>query len=132
MSFELVSNNYGKSAVRLLRVTREAQQHDVKDVSVDIQFEGDFEAVHTAGDNSRVLPTDTMKNTVYVLAAQQPVGEIEQFAGRLVTHFLDRNRQVSQVKVRISERLWSRIAVGQRFHPTAFVASGSEARTASV
>jgi|SRR5579859_4354881 len=132
MSFELVSNNYGKSAVRLLRVTRDGQQHDVKDISVDIQFEGDFEAVHTVGDNSRVLPTDTMKNTVYALAARQPVGEIEEFAQRLVEHFLDHNRQVSQVKLGISERLWSRIPVDKKLHPTAFVSGGDERRTACV
>ena len=132
MSCELASNSYGKSAVRLVRVTRTGPHHDVKDISVDIQFEGDFEAVHTAGDNSEVLPTDTMKNTVYALAARQPVGEIEEFAQRLVAHFLDRNRQVSEVQVRISEHAWSRIAVDQELHPTAFVSGGGERRTASV
>ena len=73
MSFELVANNYGKSRVRLVRVTRSGQQHEVKDISVDIQFEGDFDEVHTKGDNSKVLPTDTMKNTVYALARQEAI-----------------------------------------------------------
>ncbi len=36
---------------------------------MSVQLEGDFEKVHSEGDNSDVLPTDTMKNTVYVLAA---------------------------------------------------------------
>src|SRR5438270_13572163 len=104
MSFDLVSNSYGKSAVRLVRVTRTAQQHELKDIAVDIQFEGDFDEVHTQGDNSKVLPTDTMKNTVYALAGQEPVGEIEDFGKRLSTHFLEHNSQVSKVTVNISER----------------------------
>jgi urate oxidase len=132
MSFELVANNYGKSRVRLLRVTRTGLQHDIKDISVDIQFEGDYDAVHTKGDNSKVLPTDTMKNTVYALAAQHPVGEIEDFGTRLVSHFLGNNTQVAGVKLNISEHLWSRISSDTKPHPTAFVSSGNERRTATV
>src|SRR5437764_8692717 len=109
MSFELVANNYGKSRVRLVRVTRNTPQHEITDITVDIQFEGDFDAVHTQGDNSAVLPTDTMKNTVYALAAREAVGEIENFGMRLVSHFLTGNLQVSRVTVRIAEHLWSHI-----------------------
>ena len=132
MSFELVANNYGKSRVRLVRITRNTPQHEITDISVDIQFEGDFDAVHTKGDNSKVLPTDTMKNTVYALAAQQPVGEIEHFGARLVSHFLTHNSQISAVKVGISEHLWSRIISDNKAHPSAFISAGNERRTASV
>lgn len=132
MTFELVSNSYGKSSVRLVRVTRSGQQHELKDISVDIQFEGDFDAVHIAGDNSKVLPTDTMKNTVYALAGERPIGEIEDFALRLVSHFLKNNPQLSGVKTHISEHLWSRISVGSKPHPSAFVSNGEEGRTATV
>lgn len=132
MNFELVENNYGKSDIRLLRVSRSGQQHEITDITVDIQFEGDFNAVHTEGDNSAVLPTDTMKNTVYALAAQEPVGEIENFGVRLVSHFLNNNPQVSRLTVRIGEHLWSRIAADDKPHPTAFVSRGRELRTARV
>lgn len=132
MGFELIANHYGKSRVRLVRVTRTGPQHDIKDISVDIQFEGDFDAVHTRGDNSKVLPTDTMKNTVYALAAQHPVGEIEHFGIRLVSHFLRDNPQVTAVRVNISEHLWSRIPAETKPHPTAFVSAGNERRTATV
>jgi urate oxidase len=131
MGIKLVSNNYGKSAVRLVRITRGEQQHELKDIIVDVQLKGDFEAVHTKGDNRKVLPTDTMKNTVYVLAGQQPVGEIEHFAGRLISHFLSNNPQVSSVRVNISERLWSRIPAAGKPHPTAFVAGTREERVAT-
>jgi len=132
MSFELVANNYGKSHVRLVRVSRSGSHHEIKDISVDIQFEGDFDAVHAEGDNSKVLPTDTMKNTVYVLAAQQPVGEIEDFGIRLASHFLSKNAHLSAVEICISEHLWNRIGAEARPHPTAFISSGNERRTAVV
>jgi len=132
MSFDLVDNNYGKSGIRLLRLNRSGQQHEIKDVNVHIQFEGKFTAVHTQGDNSAVLPTDTMKNTVYALAAQKPVGEIENFGMRLVSHFLTGNSQVSKVIVRIGEHLWSHIPAHGKPHPTAFVSGGGELRTAKV
>jgi urate oxidase len=132
MSFDLVANNYGKSGIRLLRLDRSGQRHEIKDISVDIQFEGEFGAVHTQGDNSAVLPTDTMKNTVYALAARQPLGEIENFGMRLVSHFLTSNPQVSRVTVRIGEHLWSHIPANGTPHPTAFVSSGRELRTARI
>src|SRR5690348_10109565 len=132
MSFELIANNYGKSRVRLLRINRAGPQHEIKDICVDIQFEGDFDAVHTKGDNSKVLPTDTMKNTVYALAAQQPVGEIEHFGTRLASHFLSHNPQVTAVGVNLSEHQWSRIGDDIRPHPTAFISAGNERRTATV
>lgn len=132
MSFDLIANNYGKSSIRLLRVNRSQRQHEIKDITVDIQFEGDFGAVHTAGDNSAVLPTDTMKNTVYALAAREPVGDIEAFGKLLVSHFLDHNRQVLGVRVRLREHLWSRITADGKPHATAFMSEGRELRTAKI
>src|SRR5947209_9186831 len=101
MTVQLAQNNYGKSGIRLVRVTREGKRHDLKDITVDIQFEGDFETVHTRGDNSKVLPTDTIKNTVYALAGKKPVGEIEDFAQRLIKHFFADNPQISEIHIRI-------------------------------
>lgn len=132
MSIKLSSNNYGKSRVRLVRITRGEEAHHLKDISLDIQFEGDFEEVHTHGDNRKVLPTDTMKNTVYVLASQQPVGEIEEFGLRLAEYFLEQNSQVRNARVSMSERLWARISMQGQPHPWAFVAGRPERRTAMV
>ena len=73
-----------------------------------------------------------MKNTVYALAAREPVGEIENFGRRLVSHFLNSNPQVSRVTVRIREHLWSRVSADGKPHPTAFVSGGRELRTGKV
>ena len=122
----LAANSYGKSRVRMIKVARHAGLHDLADLTIDIRFEGDFETAHTAGDNSRILPTDTMKNTVYALAMDGPeVEQIEEFALRLARYFLDRNPQVTRVGIDIAERLWNRLA------PYAFSAGG-ERRTCAV
>lgn len=129
---KLVSSNYGKSRVRLVRVVRNAGRHELKDISVDVQLTGDFEFAHTRGDNRKVLPTDTMKNMVYALAKQQPVDHIEAFGARLANHFMANLPQVSEARVAISEKMWHRIVVDGDPHPWAFVAGASERRTARV
>ena len=88
MPIRLAENNYGKSRVRLLRVSRQEGRHDIKELALAIRFEGDFEAAHVQGDNRKILPTDTMKNTVYALARQHPIETIERFSLHLIEHFL--------------------------------------------
>jgi urate oxidase len=130
MAIKLGANNYGKSRVRLLRVVKQQGRHDIKDLTIRIRFEGDFETAHTAGDNRKILPTDTMKNTVYVLARQYPAEALEDFALHLIEHFLTYNPQVSRVQIEADENLWGRVTLGGKPHPSAFTRSGSEKRTA--
>jgi urate oxidase len=131
MAVRLGENNYGSSRVRLLRVSRQAGRHDIKELTVTIRFEGDFDAAHTKGENRKILPADTMKNTVYALARQYPVEAVEDFALHLIEHFLTYNDQVSRVRIEASENPWSRIPHGMKPHAFAFTrASGPEKRTA--
>ena len=129
MSIRLGENNYGKSRVRLLRVVRQEGRHDIKEVTFDIRFEGDFETAHTKGENRKILPTDTMKNTVYALARQYPVEAIEDFSTHLVEHFLTYNPQVSYVRIHAAENMWTRILHGGKPHASAFVRASGEKRT---
>jgi urate oxidase len=122
----LGANSYGKSGIRLVRIGRAGARHDVKDVTVAIRFEGEFAAAHVEGENADVLPTDTMKNTVYALAKDSAGGDIEDFGLELSGHFLRDNRQVSRIDVSIEERTWERIS------DTAFEGSTEERRTARV
>jgi urate oxidase len=132
MSTVLTANHYGKSRVRLVKVERHGSRHDLTDLNVDIQLRGDFAASYEQGDNRQVLPTDTMKNTVYALAHRQPIGEIEEFGLRLADHFVNRNAQVSGARIAISQTGWARIPVGGRAHDHAFLQGGAERRTAVV
>jgi urate oxidase len=130
-SIELSECSYGKSGVRLVKVERHGASHEMKDLTVAIQVHGAFDAAYSEGDNRLILPTDTMKNTVYVLAGQGPLGEIENFGMRLAKHFLERNSHFARVRVRISEKIWQ--AIGCNGEPQhSFQQVGPECRTAVV
>ena len=128
----LAENSYGKSGIRLVKVVRREGGHDLRDVTVAVRFEGRFEAAHVAGDNSAVLPTDTMKNTVYALARERFDGSIEAFGLALCDHFLGSAAASSRVSVEIAEHPWRRLTAGGAPHPHAFVRPGGERRTARV
>jgi urate oxidase len=109
MSIVLGANNYGKSEVRLVKVTRGEDRHELIDLTVDIALEGDFEAAHLKGDNTGLLATDTMRNTVYALARTHPVDQIESFGIALVERYLEAGPSVTRATVRIAEHPWARI-----------------------
>lgn len=133
MPVKIVHNNYGKCRVRLMKVARRGEWHELQNLTVKIAFEGDFTAVHTTGDNSKVLPTDTMKNTVYTLSQQTlEIEEIESFALRLAGYFLANNNQVTRVIIEIAEHGWTRINVGGERHQHSFIKGGDEKRTTKV
>ena len=118
--------------MRLVQVLRQPDRHDLRDLTVAIRFEGDYDASYIEGDNSAVLPTDTMKNTVYALAARQPVGEPEAFGLRLARHFLDRNVRLNRVRIDLTEHAWERLPRGERSHGQAFAQTRAGSRTAAV
>ena len=126
----LSETSYGKSRVRLVRVTRHGDRHEVRDFTVAVAFEGNYDTSYTDGDNRDVLPTDTMKNTVYALAARDGVGEPETFCQTLGRHFVDRNPKLENAIVDIVDHGWGRISIGTREHGQAFVRRGPELRTA--
>jgi urate oxidase len=128
----LVNSAYGKSGVRLVQVTRRADRHDVSDLAVAIRFRGDYDRSYTAGDNTGVLPTDTMKNTVYALAADTIVQEPEPFGLALAGHFLDRNPRLAEVQIELTARIWARIRRGGSEDGQAFTGQGPERRVATV
>jgi len=127
----LGQNDYGKSEIRLVKVRRDTGRHELRDLTVDVALEGDFEAAHVKGDNTGLLATDTMRNTVYALAKDHLTGSIEEFALRLVDHFLEAGPTVGRARVRITEHPWSRIEVGGQNHEHSFV-RGSGERIATV
>src|SRR3982750_1741273 len=128
MPAKLAQNSYGKSAVRLTRGTRLPDRHELADLSVNGRLEGDFARSYTHGDNSTVIATDSIKNTVYLLAKQHPVDSPESFALHLAGHFVKSYEQVARADVEIEQSAWQRIGVAGKPHPTAFVSAGGEIR----
>ena len=132
MNIKLAKNAYGKNAVNLSKIIRHPDYHEFRQISVSVSLQGDFETAHTLGDNSKILPTDTQKNTVYALAKEYFTDSIEAFAISLANHFTGNNPQVSLTRIEIAEHLYSRLSFDGKQHPHAYVSSGNERHTAVV
>ena len=85
----LVSNRYGKHRVRVLKVLRDRNRHVVCELEVDVLLEGELAASYHSSDNSSIIPTDTVKNTVQVLAHDSLNTCRTSFAVVLGNHFLN-------------------------------------------
>ncbi len=128
---ELGPNRYGKSAIRLVKVSRDRDGHRVRDLTVAIALEGDFGAAHTEGDNANVVATDTMKNSVYALAPEHLTGPIEGFGRVVAEHFLA-SPQVASSTVSIREHRWLSMPTDGGPSRDAFIRAGDFTRTAIV
>jgi urate oxidase len=122
----LGENRYGKSRIRLVHVKRHPDRHDFREWTVQVLLRGDFNSCFTDGDNSAILPTDTMKNTVYSLARDSSATCMEEFAKELIEFLLRRNPQVSEAEVTISEKAWEHLVAGGKRQPTTFVQTSNE------
>ena len=132
MAITFGDNQYGKAEVRLVKITRDGDRHQIEDLNVSSSLRGDFAAAHTDGDNSHVVATDTQKNTVYAFAQQFGVGQIEDFGLRLGHHFVDDFEWVTGAQIRIEQYGWDRIPVDGADHPHAFSRAGGGTRTTVV
>jgi urate oxidase len=126
MNIRLSKNAYGKNAVNLSKIIRHADHHEFRQISVNVSLEGDFDTAHTIGDNAKILPTDTQKNTVYALAKSHFNSGIEEFAMVLAAHFRDGNPQITKVTIEIEEHLYNRLIIHGAVHPHAFSSAGNE------
>jgi len=132
MNIKLGKNAYGKNAVNLSKIIRHKDYHEFRQISVNVSLQGDFETAHTLGDNSKILATDTQKNTVYILAKEHFTGSIEEFAIYLVDFFIANNPQVSVATVDIEEHLYTQMKFDGKVHPHAYISSGNEKHTTTV
>jgi urate oxidase len=131
MSATLGDNRYGKAGIRLFRVLRDTDRHEVADLTVDVYVEGGFDEAHTAGDNTAVLPTDTMRGTVHAFARDRWDPQPEVFGMRLAQHFVDTVGSVERATVHLTAAPWERITVGGGGHDHAFTGRGGERRAAT-
>jgi urate oxidase len=129
---QLGDNQYGKSRVRLSRITRHGDRHDFQEWSVSVLLRGGFADSFTKADNSKILPTDTMKNSVYSIARDSGAATIEEFALELGDYLLKNNSQVTGVTVEVSERAWKPMILDSKPEPQAFKLVGPELQTAVV
>ena len=124
----LVDHRYGKADVRLMRLDRTVNPHRLFEATLRITLEGAFAEAYAEGDNRRVLPTDSIKNTVYALARENSFETGEQFALTLGRHFTATREQVERASISVAEKPWQHHAG----FAAAFVAGGEERLTAQV
>ena len=132
MSFVLGPNQYGKAENRVVRVYRDTARHEIRDLNVSTALRGDFRDAHVTGDQAKVLPTDTQKNTCFAFAKEHGVTSPEDYALTLGARFLDVTPAASASRIEVEEYAWDRIEVGGTGHDHAFVKRGGEVRTTVV
>jgi urate oxidase len=132
MSIVLGPNQYGTAENRLVRIVRDTDRHEIRDLNVSSALRGRFEAAHVSGDQGDVLPTDTQKNTVFAFAKEKGVRSLEEFALTLGDHFIAQTPAADGARIEIEEYAWSRIPVDGAGHDHSFVRTGGGTRTTVV
>lgn len=140
MAVVLAGHQYGKAENRVVRFQRDTPRHEIVDLNVTSTLRGDFADAYLAGDQSKVLPTDSQKNTIYAFAKEGPAGQgmakgivaVEAYALDLARHFVDETGPVTGARIDVDSYRWERAVVSGREHDHTWVRAGGEVRTAAV
>ncbi|CAN5751528.1 urate oxidase [soil metagenome] len=133
MAITLGHNQYGKDEIRVVRLLRATEPHQILDYNVNVSLVGDFDAAHLEGDNRNVVPTDTSKNTTFAYAKHDDVvAQPESYGLALARHFVDDVEAVSRARISLEMYPWTRLTHDGAPHPYSFVRTGSHVRTACV
>lgn len=128
----LIKNKYGKGRVRVMRVHRDGDRHEVSQLSIKAMIEGDFGRAFTDADNSTSTSTDTIKNIVNVTARENLGLGTEEFCLVLAQRYLDLYPQVTGVSITAHEIKWSRLSIDGTPHPHSFVLDSNGKPTVEV
>jgi urate oxidase len=120
---KITSQKYGKKRVRVLRIERLGDgTHKIHEVNVSVLLDGDVLEAYYGDDNSQVVATDTIKNTITVLAQKYLTNVIEEFALVLGDHFLSKYPYMNRALVEVAGRTWDRyVRPDGSAHPHAFL-----------
>lgn len=126
----VASARYGKDNVRVYKVERDEKTgvQTVTEMTVTVLLEGAIETSYTKGDNSVVVATDSMKNTVYIKAKEHPVTPPELFASILGTHFIETYSHLTAAHIKVVTHRWTRMTIDGQPHPHSFYRDGNETR----
>jgi urate oxidase len=83
---------------------------------------------YTKADNAPIVATDTMKQTVYILAKQNPVTPPELFASILGDHFIQKYPHIHAAHIKVITHRWTRMTIDGKPHPHSFFRDGAETR----
>ncbi len=125
-------HRYGKAENRVVRIVRDTDRHEIRDLNVSSCLHGDFDAAHLEGDQGTVLPTDSQKQTIYSYAKEKGVEFVEEYGLALARHFVDDVEPVRSARIEIEEYAWERVVVDGAGHDHTWTRKGSEVRTAAI
>jgi len=128
----LIKNRYGKGRVRVMRIHRDGESHEVSQLNIKAMVEGDFARTYTHADNTRTVSTDTIKNVVNIVARENTGLCAEDFCQVLARKYLDLYPQVISVAITAHETKWSRLSFGGKPHPHSFVLDSNGKPTVEV
>ena len=132
MAYVLTDHQYGKAENRMVRFYKDSPRHEIHDLNVTTALRGDFEQAYLTGDQSKILPTDTQKNTAFSYTKEKGVPAIEEYGLHLARHFVHDVEPVSGARVEIEEFLWERAIVDGAEHDFTWLRKGQEIRTSAV
>ncbi|KFY16542.1 hypothetical protein V492_01260 [Pseudogymnoascus sp. VKM F-4246] len=130
----IVEARYGKDNVRVYKVNRDEKTgvQDVTEMTVCALLEGEIDTSYTVADNSVVVATDSIKNTIYITAKQNPVTPPELYASILAQHFVDKYKHIHAAHVKVTVHRWTRMTLDGKPHPHSFFRDGNETRNVEV
>jgi urate oxidase len=128
----LIENRYGKGRVRVMRIHRDGERHEVSQLNIKAMIEGDFARTYTHADNTRTVSTDTIKNVVNIVARENTGLCTEEFCQVLAKKYLDSYPQVTSVAITAHETKWSRLSFGGKPHPHSFILDSNGKPTVEV
>ena len=129
MAIRLGLTQYGKAETRVVRIYRDTERHEIRDLNVSTALRGDFDDAHLTGDQAKVLPTDSQKNTCFAFAKSHAAGAIEDYSIALAEHFVTDIPSVHQARVEVDEYPWERVPAGGTGHAHTFIRTGAGNRT---
>ncbi|KAL7396793.1 hypothetical protein ABVT39_011904 [Epinephelus coioides] len=129
---EFVRTGYGKNTVKVLVIRRQGSHHYIIELKADVELTLKSRKDYLTGDNSDIIPTDTIKNTVHALAKLKGVRSIEQFSLDICHHFLTSFNHVLRAKVHMEEAPWRRLEKNGVEHAHAFIYSPEACRFCDV
>src|SRR5215208_1023542 len=128
----LGDDQYGKAENRLVRIYRDTDRHEIRDINVSTCLRGDFSAAYLTGDQSNVLPTDSQKQTVHAYAKEKGLASIEEYGLELARHFVRDVEPVRAARIEVDEFAWQRVVIDGIEHDHTWTRKGQEVRTAAV
>jgi urate oxidase len=132
MAIVLGDNRYGKAETRVVRIVRDTDRHEIRDLNVSTALRGDFTDAHETGDQAHVLPTDSQKNTAFAYAEEHGVDSPEDYAIALADRLLAASPAATSARVQVEEYAWDRIPADGAGHDHAFLRRGTDTRTCAV